>query len=420
MQFSNALKSLGPGLLFAGAAVGVSHLVQSTRAGATYGYELVWAVLLINLLKYPFFEIGQRYTTVMGESIIRGYSRLGDWAVKLYLALNIVLSVFTVAAITFVASAMFNFLFFNFTGNTLSNEATSVVYLGIVLVILNAGKYNLFESFVKYLTLSLSALTIISFIIALTTTGQHSTDFIPPEILNQAGIGFLLALMGWMPAPLELSSWTSMWSLENDKANNSKKSLSDSLFDFNVGYIVSVILAICFLGLGASVMYGSGDTISGKAVVFASQLLSLYTEVIGSWSKTIIAFIMFATMLSTVITCVDAYPRALAESLGIIRNTDSDKSKKKYLLVFQLFVAIVSSVLIVFFTQSLTLFVDLVTIISFISSPIVALLNFMIVRKSFFPVEHQPSKWLNYLSYIGIAFFFGFAALFLYSKLFMS
>jgi Mn2+/Fe2+ NRAMP family transporter len=226
--------------------------------------------------------------------------------------------------------------------------------------------------------------------------------------------------MGWMPAPLELSSWTSMWSLENDKANNSKKSLSDSLFDFNVGYIVSVILAICFLGLGASVMYGSGDTISGKAVVFASQLLSLYTEVIGSWSKTIIAFIMFATMLSTVITCVDAYPRALAESLGIIRNTDSDKSKKKYLLVFQLFVAIVSSVLIVFFTQSLTLFVDLVTIISFISSPIVALLNFMIVRESFFPVEHQPSQWLNYLSYIGIAFFFGFAALFLYSKLFMS
>src|SRR6056300_1287870 len=279
------ISKLGPGLLFAGAAVGVSHLVQSTRAGATYGYELVWAVLLINLLKYPFFEIGQRYTTVMGESIIRGYSRLGDWAVKLYLALNIVLSVFTVAAITFVASAMFNFLFFNFTGNTLSNELTSVVYLIIVLVILNVGKYHLFESFVKYLTLSLSLLTLISFIIALSSSGQHSADSVPPEILTQAGIGFLLALMGWMPAPLELSSWTSMWSLENDKVNNSKKSLSDSLFDFNVGYIVSVVLAICFLGLGASVMYGSGDTISGKAVVFASQLLSLYTEVIGSWSK---------------------------------------------------------------------------------------------------------------------------------------
>ena len=32
--------SLGPGLLFVGAAIGVSHLVQSTRAGAEFGFGL--------------------------------------------------------------------------------------------------------------------------------------------------------------------------------------------------------------------------------------------------------------------------------------------------------------------------------------------------------------------------------------------
>jgi len=419
MQIASAFKSLGPGLLFAGAAVGVSHLIQSTRAGATFGYELVWAVLLINILKYPFFEIGQRYTTVMGESIIRGYSRLGSWAVKLYLVLNVILSIFTIAAITFVASAMFNFLYFNFTGNTLSNEITSIVYLIIIVGILYIGKYSVFENFVKYLTLSLSLLTIVSFVIALSTNSQPVAEFVPPVIMNQAGIGFLLALMGWMPAPLELSSWTSMWSLEKDKADKTKRSLKSSLFDFNVGYIVSIVLAICFLGLGAAVMYGSGETISGKAVGFTTQLLSLYTKVIGSWSKTIIAFIMFATMLSTVITCVDAYPRSLAEALGIIRNDNTDKSKRKYMLGFQLTIATFSSAIILFFTQSLTLFVDLVTVISFLSSPIIALLNFLIVQKDFFPVEHKPARWLNILSYVGIVFFFGFAFLFLYSKLFM-
>ena len=30
-KISNILKKLGPGLLFAGAAIGVSHLVQSTK-----------------------------------------------------------------------------------------------------------------------------------------------------------------------------------------------------------------------------------------------------------------------------------------------------------------------------------------------------------------------------------------------------
>ena len=46
---------LGPGILFASTAIGVSHLVQSTRAGALAGWGLVWAVIAANVAKYPFF-----------------------------------------------------------------------------------------------------------------------------------------------------------------------------------------------------------------------------------------------------------------------------------------------------------------------------------------------------------------------------
>ena len=52
------MNRLGPGLLFAGAAIGVSHLVQSTRAGADFGFGLIWALALSNLFKYPFFYLG--------------------------------------------------------------------------------------------------------------------------------------------------------------------------------------------------------------------------------------------------------------------------------------------------------------------------------------------------------------------------
>ena len=60
-------KKLGPGIMFAGAAIGVSHLVQSTRAGADYGFGLIWALLLINLIKYPSFAFGVHYTSRTGE-----------------------------------------------------------------------------------------------------------------------------------------------------------------------------------------------------------------------------------------------------------------------------------------------------------------------------------------------------------------
>ena len=76
--------SLGPGLLLAAAAIGVSHLIQATRAGADYGLTLLWAVLLVNLFKYPFLEYGPRYAVATGRSMLDGYWALSRYALGIY------------------------------------------------------------------------------------------------------------------------------------------------------------------------------------------------------------------------------------------------------------------------------------------------------------------------------------------------
>ena len=78
------LKQLGPGLIFAGAAIGVSHLVQSTRAGADFGLGLIWALLLVNFSKYPFFQFGPRYSLATGESLLDGYLKMGKGLLWIY------------------------------------------------------------------------------------------------------------------------------------------------------------------------------------------------------------------------------------------------------------------------------------------------------------------------------------------------
>ena len=82
------IKNLGPGLLFAGAAIGVSHLVQSTRAGADFGLGLIWALLLVNMFKYPFFQFGPRYASATGESLLDGYKKLGNGVLIAYYVLT--------------------------------------------------------------------------------------------------------------------------------------------------------------------------------------------------------------------------------------------------------------------------------------------------------------------------------------------
>ena len=51
-------KTLGPGILFASTAIGVSHLVQSTRAGANYGFGLLFFIIIvISITNVRFFSI---------------------------------------------------------------------------------------------------------------------------------------------------------------------------------------------------------------------------------------------------------------------------------------------------------------------------------------------------------------------------
>ena len=66
-------KSLGPGILLAGAAIGGSHLLSSTTAGARFGFSLVGLILLTNLLKYPFLLVGTRFTASTGKSLLEGF-----------------------------------------------------------------------------------------------------------------------------------------------------------------------------------------------------------------------------------------------------------------------------------------------------------------------------------------------------------
>ena len=77
MTLRRLMLTLGPGILFASTAIGTSHLVQATRAGADYGFALLWAVLAANIAKYPFFEFGTRYAND-GQSLVAGYR---TWAV---------------------------------------------------------------------------------------------------------------------------------------------------------------------------------------------------------------------------------------------------------------------------------------------------------------------------------------------------
>ena len=369
---------------------------------------------MINILKYPFFEYGHRYTAATGESIIKGYMKLGRLAVTTFFILNVFTAIINAAALTLITAGLLANLF----NLSYSMTVLGSIVLFFLLLILFIGHYALLDKVVKLLIFILAVTTIITVFIAFgaepKTESTH--QFARKELWDAAGIAFLLALMGWMPAPIEASVWPSLWTLERTKQTKYKPSMKEALIDFHIGYIGTTIMALFFVGLGAFVMYGSGENFSNSGLVFSGQLVSLYTKTIGNWSEIIISTIVFITMLSTMLTVFDAYPRALAGSLEALK-IEYAKFNRTIFWVSGLMMAIFSILIIEFFTNGLKTLLDFATILSFLAAPIFAIINYRVVNSSFMPNEFKPKKWLKILSWSGIVFLIVFSIIFLISKI---
>ena len=304
-KIRDKLSVLGPSLLWASAAIGVSHIVQSTRAGATYGYILIIAVLFANILKYPFFEFATRYTVVKNETVLDGYKKIGDWALYLYLILTI-LTMFTIqASVTIVTAAIFR----NWLGLELNLFFSSFAILVACFLILRLNNRVFFNKLIKFLIFLLIISTIVSAFVTQNIEVVESPNFISPDILSYAGLTFLIALIGWMPSPIDLSAWSSVWIMEK-REENVDFSFKQNNFDFNFSYILTALLAVVFVILGANVFYGSGEEFVPSATVFVKNLTELYAS-LGTWSRDLILITAFTAMFSTTITCLDAFPRVL-------------------------------------------------------------------------------------------------------------
>nr|WP_227679208.1 MULTISPECIES: divalent metal cation transporter [Psychrobacter] len=384
------------------AAIGGSHLISSTQAGAIYGWQLAIMIVLANVFKYPFFRFATDYVYDTGESLIAGYAKRSKVYLWVYFILSILSAVISTGAVSLIAAVILGFMLPASLG--LSTMALSLIIVAVSWFFLIAGHYKLLDGVTKWIMIALTTATVAAVIIAAGKPTVMAVDFVAVSPWNLATLGFIVALMGWMPAPLEFAAITSMWTSAKVKADHTTH--SQGLLDFNVGYAVSAILALLFLSLGVFVQYGSGQEIELVGGAYINQLINMYTATIGEWSRLLVAFVAFMCMFGTTITCADGYGRANAECWRLLKG-ESEINKKQ--VAFWTTYAIGGGlVIITFFTGQLGSMLKFAMISAFVSAPIFGWLNYSLVKK-----HKKLSAGMNALSIAGLIFLAGFALLFL-------
>lgn len=426
--------AFGPGLLFAGAAVGVSHLIQSTRAGASFGLSMLIVVVLANIVKFPAFRFGPQYAAATGHSLLDGYRRQGRWTLVVFALLTLA-TMFTITAVVTVVTAGVAIALFGLDPLLASTvgPANGPAFVSGVLVLVSAlllagGGYVWLDRFIKIVMPVLTVCTVFAMWFALGHIEWSWNALIPSgAVFDAAGIAFCVALVGWMPSAIDISVWSSLWTVARAKHQGVEPEARAVLMDFDAGYLATLLLALAFVLLGTGLMYGQGLTFENNASKFAAQVIDLYTKTLGGWSRPIIGTAAFLVMLSTSVTVIDAFPRvvaALAVQLRLalapdfaLKNTavPLEGDRHVYRIAFTVLGA-GSIAILVWGMSSFTALVDLATTLSFLTAPVLSFFNHRAVHAPEVPRDQQPGPAMTAYSWASIVLQAAFALYFLWFK----
>ncbi|MAV10097.1 MAG: iron transporter [Synechococcus sp. MED850] len=420
-------KSIGPGVLFAAACIGGSHLMSSTTAGAQFGFALLGLIVVTNIAKYPFLRVGTRFTAVTGMSLLEGFQQRNPMYLRLYLLVTLATGTVTIAAVSFIAGVLLRNVPLLSGFNPYGLSMAVLVVSGVILML---GRYRALDRLSKLLVAMLTLLTALAAATLLIRgpVGDVASSWLAadPSPWTLANLGFLIPLMGWMPGPVEMCVWPSLWMFSHAKDTQHTASLAEAEGDFNIGYGISLLTAFLFVTLGAYTMYGSGEgMLSGSTLSFAQKLIRLYTEAMGGWAAWVIIPAAFAAMFSTTITCLDAYPRSIAAIQRLWMRGDANQARDgvqtqrfTQWVIVHLLVAVAALMWASSGGITVKDFVFGAMTGSFLTAPLFAWMAMDTINSSLVSTEHRYGPLMRTLCWLGLVFLSGFSLLFIANAFF--
>ena len=369
-----------------------------------YGLGMAVFIVLAMATKYPAYRFSPRYTVATGVSMIEGFRRQGLWALALAAVLVIPTSVVAAAAITLTTAGVAKAAF----GLQSSPVAISAAILLMTAPLLMFGGYRWVDYLMKPLMLVLAVSTVIAAALAVPLIDWSLSGYFWPQQFDMCTIFFAAALIGFMPSPLDAALAHSLWSQAKVVQTGYRPTQREASIDFHIGYLGTLLLAICFLLLGTGVMHGSGVTFVASAGGFANQVIALYEQTLGEWSRPLISICALAVMYSTVFASSDAFGRVIGAFLIRFRGPERpgdvaelDARRKLYLIIIPA-IYVLAMLILSFFLESFKTLIDFATTMAFLTTPVLALLIHRSIMSADVPLEIQPGLFMRACSIICI------------------
>lgn len=250
-------RSFGPGLMVTAAFIGPGSVMTASRAGASFGFALLWTILFSVFATVVLQEMAARLGLVtrqgLGEVVQTSFRSRG---------LRIATAALVVLAIGFGNAA---YQTGNLTGAAIGLQVLSgwplPVWVGIVSFasfgLLFSGMYKVIERGLVALVVVMSAVFIVTAVIVRPDVSAMLHGLLTPQIPT-GGLATVIALIGTTIVPYNLflhaSSVRENWSAEIPVATALRESRRGTLTAVTIGGLITAAItttaAVAFFGKG--------------------------------------------------------------------------------------------------------------------------------------------------------------------------
>ncbi|ARJ39297.1 manganese transporter [Sporosarcina ureae] len=378
------IKSMGPGAIITASFIGPGTVTTATRAGAGFGYAILWAVVFSIIATIVLQEMSARLGVVskkgLGEAI---HDQFKQPLLKFASIWLVIISIGVGCAAYISGDLMGTSL----GVSTLTNIPAHIVspFIGVAILILGlSGSYKLIEKLMIFLVIVMSVTFITTMIVVKPDIGAVFAGAFIPSIPT-GSIIIIIALVGTTVVPYNFFIHSSMVQERWTQVSDLKEARWDTIISICVGGLIT-----------AAVLITAASTMMGMEVTSVADLSVQLEPLFGSWAKVFIAIGIFAAGFSSAI----ASPLGAAVAISSVLKWEGGMKNKKFKMVF-------SGVIVIGIITSAIGFSPLDVLLAAqalngILLPIVAVYLFVIMNNKQLLGDQRNSTFLNIIGAIVI------------------
>ncbi len=289
------LKIIGPGFVWAVAAIGSGELIIAAKTGAEYGLAFLWVLWLGLWLKYWIHKGILDITIIKEKSIIDVWKEL-----KFGKAISFFWMIFFLSMISGLSGLII--LASSAIKEIIPFDIKILAFLILVFVVVFSlkNKYEKLEKIMLVFGLFLFLGTFITLFISPPSLNEFIDWDIPK---TTAGIIVFLSILGWgAGSGADLIIPYSFWTLRKKKIlleENLKKRMKIAKWDAILGYLATGIVASVFMMVGSTILKPRNINVEGLDVL--KNISIIFTQNFGNWSYWLFMFFVFIIFFSSIL-----------------------------------------------------------------------------------------------------------------------